>query len=132
MKKALLWLCPLACLALACLYAYAWFTRDPLVVAFERIEVGMTVEEAEAIIGRPADSVLTYRPEDEPNKTIKCGSWRSESHLLAVFSLNGRVDHAFVEPMPETIKEKMCRLVRNPSSLWNPAPPVPFPNGDYE
>ena len=42
MKKALLWLGPLACLALACLYAYAWFTRDARLVEFERISVGMT------------------------------------------------------------------------------------------
>jgi hypothetical protein len=52
MKKTLLWLGPLACLALACPYTYAWFNPDPLVVAFERIEIGMTEDEVAHIVGQ--------------------------------------------------------------------------------
>ena len=43
MKKApLLCLGTLACLTLAGLYAYAWFMRDPLAAAYDRIGEGIT------------------------------------------------------------------------------------------
>src|ERR1022692_3118444 len=87
MKKALLWLCPLACLALACLYAYAWFVRDPLAVAFERIEYRMTLEQAEAIMGGPGRSMIESDVVDAKERMgIQITQWDGERQTYQVIS----------------------------------------------
>jgi hypothetical protein len=140
MKRALLWLGPLACLALACLYAGWWFTRDPKVVAFERIAVGMTVAEAAAIMGEPGQEMIRVRAGcthfvyiDDDGKEY-CGEqitlWSDDVHLFRVFSDGGRVIATKLARKQETIFDKVCQCVRDPSSLWaaNTIPtPVPRP-----
>ena len=81
MKKALLWLGPLACLALACLYAYAWFTRDPLVVSFERIEIGMSQDQVTQIVGRPGRGIGVFAHDRDATDAI---IWHDERYILAV------------------------------------------------
>jgi hypothetical protein len=123
MKRALLWLGPLACLALACLYAYAWFNRDPLVVAFDRIEVGMKCEEVDAIIGRRPNEVLHA---DDSCFTVAYKGERDE-FLVRVTREDGRVVETGVYRLRKTTFDKLCDLLRNPSSLWNSGPPPPPP-----
>jgi hypothetical protein len=131
MKKALLWLGPLACLALACLYAYAWFTRDPLVAAFERIEEGMTLESAEALMGRPPHNRGAYIVHDPTTwATLSCTDeaiWYGERDQFVIWSIEGRVVGSSVTHTKESTFEKIYKYACNPSSLWaaNSQPFVP-------
>src|SRR5579862_8369947 len=78
MKRAILWFSTLACLALAGLYAYAWFNRDPLVIAFEGVRQGMLLEEVEEILGRPANGTLGTG--SNTGYTPFSAHWCSERH----------------------------------------------------
>ena len=118
MKRALLWLGPLACLALACLYAYAWFTRDPLLDAFERIKVGMTTEEAVTVMGRSANKVGA-----EKSIRVDHMAWFNDDYYFGLWFRDGHLIQKRTLRKPETPVDKICHLVSNPSSLWNSASP---------
>jgi hypothetical protein len=125
MKKSLLWLGPLACLALACLYAYAWFTRDPLAVAIDRFKEGVALAEAVAIVGREPDhqTETTVVNETRPGVFVfKPGPlstmWRNELYEVRLWSEGGRVTQIHVDRAPETVLDKVHSCLCNPSSLW--------------
>jgi hypothetical protein len=125
MKRALLWLGPLACMALACLYAYAWFTRDPLEDAFQRIQAGMTMAEAEAIMGRPADEIgVALGYQGATLTRVQFSVWNGDRRAFCVWPHEGRVDFTEIVSTEETILDKVWSWACNPSSLWAP-PPVP-------
>lgn len=124
MKKALLWLGPLACLALACLYAYAWFTRDPLAVAFERVEKGMTLEEAVAIMGRPADH-LGQGMKVEAGCVVRLPNalWSNDCRTFQLFFADGRVVSMNIICTQQTVADKTYNWLRD---WWNPVNTTPY------
>ncbi len=138
MKRALLWLGPLACLALACLYAYAWFNRDPLAVAFERVAVGMTMEQVETIMGKrfdrsiPSNSpsiFINVHDDDGSEKTVeaKVEIWRNDNFLCRATFHDERVAIKSVVSARESAIDKISRCLRHPASLWsNEAAPAPY------
>ena len=119
MKKALLWLCPLACLALASLHVYAWSTRDPLVVAFERIEEGDTLQEAIDTIGRApnySEYTVMQLPDERVTKVL-CTGWSRARFTIWVLSEDGRVVSKEIWCHDESFVEKAWSRVR---SFWEP------------
>jgi len=124
MKRALLWLGTLACLTLACLYAYAWFTRDPLVAAFERIEIGMTMEDAQAVMGRQPDTDSPFMLDDGKRTTIHFNAWAGERRSFLVVSQEGRVTSTSISNTKQTFFDKAYNWICDPSSLLD-SDPVP-------
>jgi hypothetical protein len=125
MKRALLWLGPLACLALACLYAYVWFSRDPLAVAFERIEVGMRLEEVVATMGRPAEHLgKGMKVDNGIVLQLENALWSNEYRTFQVFIADGHVVSTNIICMQETFTDKIYNWVSDPLAPWR-APQMP-------
>ena len=121
MKRALHWLGPLACLALAGLYAYAWFNRDPLAVAFDRIEEGMSLQEAIDAVGRQPD--MSYAV---VNGYIITGErvalWGFEGDVrLGLVTENDVVSKKMLDLNSKTFFDMPIAWIRNWLNL--PAPP---------
>jgi hypothetical protein len=123
MKRALLWLCSLACLTLAGLYAYAWLHRDPLAAAFERIEEGMTFEEAVAIMGRPGDGNYLFISCPGPQYRGDITYWEGKRNRFEIWHYGGRVESTKATFFKETMVDKIRDWACNLASLWAPAPP---------
>jgi hypothetical protein len=143
MKKAFLWLGPLACLALASLYAYAWYNRDPLEVAFERVQIGMGEQEAHDIIRQrhpsgkqPRDTVAS---EDASSpRTYSVWIWTSDEYDGELIIQNGHVESKCLYRRNERTVDRIGRWM-HALSFWStkgsPPPPPPFPGDggpDYD
>lgn len=130
MKKALLWLGPLACIALACLYAYAWFTRDPLLTAFDNIAEGMTLQEAKDVVGQPpfAENVPAnlggwYSDGEDLYDT----AWRGDGYALCVTTQHGRIISKDICRKHKTLADNVLDWICNPTLSFPNSPPTYIP-----
>jgi hypothetical protein len=113
MKRALLWLGPLACLALACLYAYAWFNRNPLLVAYDRVEQGMALQEAVTIIGQPATYTRGQVTLKDDGSVLQCiaTGWDCDGLKLTVICKNDHVVDKYLYPTPRSFVDRFDDLL---------------------
>ena len=122
MKKALLCLGPLACLALACLYAFAWSAHCRFVVAFERIDAGMNVEKAMTIIGRPADGTGHGCMTDGKKPIrLELSLWSEYGHSYQIWSYADHIVSTSILRTEEPALDKISNWISRPSSLWAPS-----------
>ena len=99
MKRALLWLCSLACVTVAGLYAYAWFNRDPVLSAYERLapllppeRFDASLQEAMDIVGQPPAACWhpDYPPEYDRGSAISTAhNGKGSITLSALFLRTG-------------------------------------------
>ena len=120
MKRALLWLGPLACLALAGIYAYAWYDRNPLVLASESVNEGMTYDEVAAVFCRRHDderagciNITGVTPKMEEY------IWSDGPHYCSVVFLDGRVSVKRNVRTDLTMYNKVRNWISDPTSLWH-------------
>lgn len=120
MKKALLWLGPLVCLAVIVVVSYLWFGHDPLAARFDEVEEGMTLQEAINIVGRSPDSSYDIVHVTWDDKVIKgqASEWKGKHETLYVVSQDGRIA---VKNVQESVS-LACKPIEWVCSFWAPAP----------
>lgn len=109
-KRILMW-AGLALTLFAGLLLWLWATADPMAVAFARIQKGMSLEEVQAIVGRPQQCVAAGGIGEDSRSTLLC-EWYGEGSTLRVSFWRDGVEEKEHVSLRESFLDQLRRWLR--------------------